>query len=504
MKKIAKSTCIFLGSIATAMAQSTSYNLNTIPIGGTENTAFGYQTLLATTGLYNVANGFTALKNNTTGMGNTANGHTALTSNTTGRNNTANGYQSLYFNTTANFNTATGAFSLLNNNGIRNTANGHAALLSNTTGNHNTATGSDALYYNVSGLNNVANGVFSLNKNNSGSYNSAEGSSALYNNTNGTYNTAIGASALYANTTGQANTGLGYNSNVSVGTLNYATAVGANALVNASNKVRIGSAAVTVVEGPVAYTISDGRFKNNISENDVKGLDFIKLLRPVVYNFDTEKFQEFLTKNMPDSIRKKYMETDFAPSTAIRQSGFIAQEVEKAAKEIGYNFNGVHSPETDNDNYSLSYSQFVVPLVKGMQEQQLMIEEQKQLLNKQQIQINELAALVKGSSDNTSETSKTISSVTLNEGQLIVLEQNVPNPFAEQTTIAYTLNDDVQRAQILFYNADGKLINSSELKVKTGKGQLNVFASDLSNGVYTYTLVVDGKVIESKRMIKTK
>jgi hypothetical protein len=51
---------------------------------------------------------------------------------------------------------------------------------------------------------------------------------------------------------------------------------------------------------------------------------------------------EFLTKNMPDSIRRQYLDKDFKPSTAIRQSGFIAQEVEKAAQEAGYNFNGVH------------------------------------------------------------------------------------------------------------------------------------------------------------------
>jgi len=504
MKKIAKFSCIFIGSIATAIAQNTSYNSNTIPIGGTENTAFGYQTLLATTGLYNVANGFTALKNNTTGMGNTANGHTALTNNTTGRNNTANGYQSLYFNQTANFNTATGAFSLLNNNGIRNTATGHVALYSNTTGNNNTGSGSEALYFNTTGVYNAASGVYALYRNVGGSYNAADGANALYNNTSGIYNAACGSRALYSNTTGQTNTGLGYNSDVSVGNLSNATALGSGAVVNASNKIRFGNAAVTVVEGPVAYTVSDGRFKNNISEKDVKGLEFIKLLRPVVYNFDSKKFQEFLIKNMPDSIRKKYLENDFDPSTAIRQSGFIAQEVEKAAKEIGYNFNGVHVPENDNDNYSISYSQFVVPLVKGMQEQQQMIEEQKQLLDKQQTQINELKALVKGFSDNTAETSKTMGSVKLTEAQLIVLEQNVPNPFAEQTTIAYSLNEGVQKAQILFYNADGKLVNASELKAMAGKGELNVFASDLSNGLYSYTLVVDGKVMETKRMIKTK
>jgi hypothetical protein len=54
---------------------------------------------------------------------------------------------------------------------------------------------------------------------------------------------------------------------------------------------------------------------------------------------------------------------------------------------------------------------------------------------------------------------------------------------------------------LLFYNAQGKLIQSVDLKEK-GKGSLNVFASDLSNGIYTYTLVVDGKIMESKKMVK--
>jgi len=31
---------------------------------------------------------------------------------------------------------------------------------------------------------------------------------------------------------------------------------------------------------------------------------------------------------------------------------------------------------------------------------------------------------------------------------------------------------------------------------------LNVFASDLSNGIYTYTLVADGKIFETKKMLK--
>jgi len=59
-------------------------------------------------------------------------------------------------------------------------------------------------------------------------------------------------------------------------------------------------------------------------------------------------------------------------------SGFIAQEVEAAAQEIGYEFSGIDAPRNANDFYGLRYAEFVVPLVKAMQEQQIQIENLKQ------------------------------------------------------------------------------------------------------------------------------
>lgn len=94
--------------------------------------------------------------------------------------------------------------------------------------------------------------------------------------------------------------------------------------------------------------------------------------------------------------------------------------------------------------------------------------------------------------------------ITLSDVKSIILDQNIPNPFAEMTTISFTLTEGIQKAQMLFYNIEGKLINSVDLSNKSGKGQINVFANDLSNGIYTYTLVVDGKIIDTKRMIKQK
>ena len=56
-------------------------------------------------------------------------------------------------------------------------------------------------------------------------------------------------------------------------------------------------------------------------------------------------------------------------------TGFVAQEVEQAAKEIGFDFSGVDAPKNANDFYGLRYAEFVVPLVKAVQEQQKIIEE---------------------------------------------------------------------------------------------------------------------------------
>ena len=74
----------------------------------------------------------------------------------------------------------------------------------------------------------------------------------------------------------------------------------------------------------------------------------------------------------------------------IKFSGFLAQDVEKAANEAGYNFSGITVPKAGNELYTLSYEQFVVPLVKGMQEQQKMIEKQNAVIEALQKEVENL------------------------------------------------------------------------------------------------------------------
>jgi hypothetical protein len=276
-------------------------NAGNLTMTGGGNTASGVSALFFnTTGAYNTASGVSALASNTTGFSNTASGVSALASNTTGFSNTASGVNALQRNTT----------------GDSNTASGVNALLYNTTGAYNTASGAGALYNNTTGDSNTASGVNALLYNTTGSQNTASGVNALRNNSTGYSNTASGNSALRFNTTGSYNTAIGVNANVSVGYLVNATAIGAEALVDASNKIRLGDAQVTVIEGEVGFTASSDRNKKeNLKAVDGEEvLGKIRGLNLTSWNFighDPKQFrhygpmaQDFFTAFGDDGIGK--------------------------------------------------------------------------------------------------------------------------------------------------------------------------------------------------------
>ena len=367
-----------------------TFALNSNTTGG-GNIGIGLSSLLNNkTGNNNIGIGSYALYSNTLGSLNTAIGYAALSNSTIGWNNTANGYGALYNNNEGYNNTANGYEALANNNdGWNNTANGYRALysaqLDSFSGWNNSANGYRALYSNAIGSYNTANGSNALFSNTSGDYNTANGLNALYSNTIGGYNTANGLSALYSNTIGSFNTGIGYGANVTLSNISNATAIGSGARVSASNRVRIGNTSVTRIEGQVAWSnTSDGRIKENVQEA-VPGLSFISELRPVTYTINTRKQDEITMQAMPDSIKEERMLSDeeYLESSSIVRTGFIAQEVEAAAEKVGFDFDGVSAPENETDLYGIRYAEFVVPLVKAVQEQQEMIDKQRATIEQQ-------------------------------------------------------------------------------------------------------------------------
>src|SRR5262249_1225742 len=137
-------------------------------------------------------------------------------------------------------------------------------------------------------------------------------------------------------------------------------------------------------------------------------------------------------------------------------TGFIAQEVEQAAKKVNYDFSGVDAPKNDKDMYGLRYSDFVVPLVKAVQELSSQNDAQQKINSDQQKQIDELKALIANN-----QSSISIQNVEL--GSEASLDQNIPNPFSNSTTINYYLPKNNGNAFVNFYAQNGSLLRSIKL-----------------------------------------
>ena len=192
----------------------------------------------------------------------------------------------------------------------------------------------------------------------------------MYSCTSGNRNSAYGYEALLSNTTGTNNTAFGYAANSNTATLANSGGFGYYAQPGASNTIRLGNISVSTIGGYADWTnVSDSRFKTNVKEN-VIGIEFIMKLRPVTYNLDMDAVAGF--HKTPDSLRLPESEK---LKEAELQIGFIAQEVEQAANELGFDFHGVDKPKNESSHYGLRYAEFVVPLVKAMQEQQDIIKD---------------------------------------------------------------------------------------------------------------------------------
>ena len=83
-----------------------------------------------------------------------------------------------------------------------------------------------------------------------------------------------------------------------------------------------------------------------------------------------------------------------------------------------------------------------------------------------------------------------------------VLYQNTPNPFKEQTTIRFSLADDARDASVCIFDMTGKMLKN--LPISSGETSVSVNGWELGQGMFLYTLIVNGKEVDTKRMIITK
>jgi hypothetical protein len=177
-----------------------------------------------------------------------------------------------------------------------------------------------------------------------------------------------------------------------------------------------------------------------------------------------------------------------------KRYGFIAQDVEEVLPhlvkatifETSRTVSAAKEPEVSPQKSSakqvsetiafkaINYIEIVPILVKAMQEQQLQIEELK----------NQVRKLSGGQNMNT---------IT----GLGTLGQNIPNPVGSSTRIPYQISLSAKKAQLLFTDNLGKTIKQIPVN---GSGEVNLNTATFSSGIYNYSLIVDGVIVESKRL----
>ena len=115
----------------------------------------------------------------------------------------------------------------------------------------------------------------------------------------------------------------------------------------------------------------------------------------------------------------------------------------------------------------------------------------------------ELAEL-KGTSSKKAKNKNEITSIEemTAEVDMVRMDQNKPNPFSESTVITLNIPKDTKTATIFIYDLSGKQVKSISV-TERGKTDITVYASDLTSGMYIYSLVVDGSVCVTRKMILT-
>ncbi len=168
--------------------------------------------------------------------------------------------------------------------------------------------------------------------------------------------------------------------------------------------------------------------------------------------------------------------------------GLIAQELQKVIPEVvrDYEFKTDETTgkreKVPSERLGVMYSDLIPVLIKAIQEQQLMIEELKSMVQN-------------GSSSSASAVAA------IPEG--VRLEQNSPNPFTNVTTIRYSIPTSVSTAQMIITNSNGTVVKTVS-SIAKGNGTVTINANELTAGTYYYSLLLDGKKADTKKMILVK
>ncbi len=209
---------------------------------------------------------------------------------------------------------------------------------------------------------------------------------------------------------------------------------------------------VSIIKNIVPVTYSVKASAPDISGSGLKAQD------------DIERFSQFYAQR--DSRSTRY--------------GFVPEDIENVFPELVY-----------TDSAGAKYIDYVglIPVMF-------------KIINDMQDKIDYLESMPQQSAPSKAQ-GKTYSGLESTLAMECKLFQNTPNPFSDKTTITFSLSSDVKDAAIYIYDLHGLQKATFPISLD-GSNAITIDGATLPAGMYIYTLIADGVVIDSKRMILTK
>lgn len=235
------------------------------------------------------------------------------------------------------------------------------------------------------------------------------------------------------------------------------------------------------------WTSSDSKIKKNV-EPISNALGIIDQLQPKKYQYNTAVYPGL---NLPDDVDNY---------------GVIAQDLEKVLPAL---VKTTPVPGADGKGLSgetiktVNYTELIPILIQAVKEQQQTINTLKAENEAYKKTIEERLNQLQQSINNICENGCGGNNTKATDGGAAKdqLYQSVPNPADSKTMISYTLVRNYENAQIVISDMNGRAVQTIDLQATAGNGNVTVDLSTFSAQQYIYSLYVNGRSVDSKKMM---
>ncbi len=267
----------------------------------------------------------------------------------------------------------------------------------------------------------------------------------------------------------------------------------------------------TIHENTLSYR---GTFNIDLSNNDPRIFNTYSSYAMVLYNPNTGNYEDIEARNFIQSSDAS-LKTNVAtitnslqkvlqlrgvsfnwvnePQSNMKSYGFLAQEVEQVIPDIVFTNDTSHLK-------TMNYIGIIPYLVEAIKTQQQTITTQGTRINTLE---TDLANCCNTGSIKNMQIPNNSNPNQNSKNRTAYLMQNTPNPFNTKTTIRYYIPENITSANLMIFDMQGKLIKTYMVNSKK-EGFTEINGGEMQPGMYMYSLIIDGKEIDTKRMILTE